>query len=68
MCSLFQMTEGLRYAFPRWCGKNWKKYPKLLALHDRVMQRKNIAAYLKSARRIAFNAQGIFRHYPELDG
>jgi glutathione S-transferase len=28
----------------------------------------NISAYLKSPRRIAFNTQGIFRYYPELDG
>lgn len=29
--------------------------------------RPNIAAYLGSKRRIAFNEDGIFRHYPELD-
>ena len=33
-----------------------------------VVQRPNIAAYLGSPRRVAFNTQGIFRHYPELDG
>jgi glutathione S-transferase len=26
-----------------------------------------VAAYLRSERRIAFNEQGIFRCYPELD-
>ena len=30
--------------------------------------RPNIARYLQSKRRIAFNEEGIFRHYPELDG
>ena len=30
-------------------------------------QRPRIAAYLASPRRIAFNEQGIFRHYPALD-
>jgi glutathione S-transferase len=29
--------------------------------------RPNIAAYLRSKRRIPFNETGIFRHYPELD-
>jgi glutathione S-transferase len=31
------------------------------------MARPRIAAYLDSARRLAFNEQGIFRHYPELE-
>ena len=37
------------------------------AIHDRVATRPRIAAYLKSARRIGFNEQGIFRNYPKLD-
>jgi glutathione S-transferase len=32
-----------------------------------VAQRKRLAAYLASERRVPFNTQGIFRHYPELD-
>ena len=42
--------------------------PQLRALKDRVETRPNIAAYLASERRLAFNTNGIFRHYPELDG
>jgi len=34
---------------------------------DRVASRPRIAAYLASPRRIAFNEDGIFRHYSELD-
>jgi glutathione S-transferase len=63
--SLFQMVEGLRYAFPR--AMKALRYPKLAALHDKVAARPRTAAYLSSERRIAFNQQGIFRHYPELD-
>ena len=63
--SLFQMIEGLRYAFPRAMKK--MRYPNLQALHGRVAARSRLAAYLSSERRIAFNRQGIFRHYPELD-
>lgn len=63
--SLFQMIEGLRYAFPRTMKK--LRYRNLEALHERVAQRPRLAAYLRSERRIAFNRQGIFRHYPELD-
>jgi glutathione S-transferase len=44
-----------------------RKYPALAALHDAVENRPNITAYLKSERRLAFNEEGIFRHYPELD-
>ena len=66
--SLFQMIEGLRYAFPGWCAKSERKYPKLVALHDRVAQRSNVAAYLASDRRIAFNQDDLFRRYPGLDG
>lgn len=66
--SLFQMIAGLRYAFPRAMARLERKQPRLAALHDRVAARPRIAAYLASTRRIPFNQQGIFRHYPELDG
>jgi glutathione S-transferase len=39
----------------------------LVALHDRIAERPNIAAYLASERRIPFNEDGIFRHYKALD-
>jgi glutathione S-transferase len=66
--SIFQMIEGLRYAFPRAMAKRERKYPRLVALHDRIAARPRLAAYLASERRLPFNQQGIFRHYPELDG
>jgi glutathione S-transferase len=65
--SLFQMIAGLRYAFPRAMRSLDAKYPRSVALHERVAARPRIAAYLASKRRIAFNQHGIFRHYPELD-
>lgn len=66
--SLFQVIEGLGYAFPKAMAKRRAEYPGLLALHDAVAKRPNIARYLASPRRLAFNEEGIFRHYPELDG
>ena len=42
-------------------------WPRLIALHGRVAAQPAVAAYLASPRRIAFNEQGIFRRYPELD-
>lgn len=65
--SMFQLVEGMRYAFPIATAKLEKKLPRLVALHDRVAARPNIAAYLASKRRIPFNEDGIFRRYPELD-
>ena len=65
--SLFQMIEGLRYAFPKAMKKLEKKHRRLVSLHDRVGARPRIAAYLASERRLPFNQAGIFRHYPELD-
>jgi len=65
--SLFQMIEGLRYAFPRTMARLEPQYPRLIALHDRVSARPRIDAYLSSPRRLPFNQQGIFRHYPELE-
>lgn len=44
-----------------------KNVPGLKALQQRVAQRPRVAAYLASERRVAFNTDGIFRHYPELD-
>jgi len=66
--SLFQIVAGLRYAFPRAVAGLEPKYPCVATLHDRIAARPRIAAYLASDRRIPFNQDGIFRHYPELDG
>ena len=65
--SLFQVTQGLRYAFPKAMQRIERKTPRVVALHDHVAARPRIAAYLASERRIAFNQSGLFRHYPELD-
>jgi glutathione S-transferase len=66
--SMFQMVAGLRYAFPQAMARLEAAHPRLVAVHDRVSLHRQIAAYLASERRIPFNQQGIFRHYPELDG
>jgi glutathione S-transferase len=66
--SLFQMIEGLRYGFPRAMARLERKRPRVVALRDRVAGRASLAGYLASERRLPFNAMGIFRRYPELDG
>lgn len=65
--SLFQLVEGLLYAFPKAGRRALTQTPCLEALHDRVAGHKRVAAYLASDRRLAFNEDGIFRRYPELD-
>jgi len=65
--SVFQVIEGLRYAFPRAMARIESKHAALIELHDRVARHPPIARYLASDRRIPFNEEGIFRHYAELD-
>lgn len=65
--SLFQLMVGLDYAFPRAMRRLEPQLPLLHALSQRVAERPRIAAYLDSSRRLPFNENGIFRHYPELD-
>jgi glutathione S-transferase len=65
--SLFQMLEGLRYAFPRRMKQLERRFPGIVKVHDRVARRPRLMSYLASPRRIPFNQQGIFRRYPELD-
>ena len=65
--SLFQLVEGLSYMFPRRMAGLRSDYPRLHAVRDAVAGIDRIASYLASDRRIPFNVDGIFRHYPELD-
>ena len=65
--SLFQIVDGLRYAFPKRMKRFEKKIPSVVALHDRVAQRPRIKAYLASKRRVAFSQWGIYRYFKELD-
>ena len=65
--SLFQLVEGLRYAFPKAAQRVLADAPHVVRLHERVAAVPRVAAYLRSDRRLPFSEQGIFRRYPELD-
>jgi glutathione S-transferase len=65
--SMFQVMEGLGYAFPKAMKGMRAKVPGLVKLRDRVAARPKLSAYLGSERRLPFNENGIFRRYPELD-
>ncbi|MFV0677050.1 glutathione S-transferase [Variovorax sp. tm] len=66
--SLFQLVDGLRYAFPKAAARALAATPAVEKLHANVRRRQRVQAYLQSPRRIAFNEDGIFRRYAELDG
>lgn len=66
--SLFQVVEGLAYAFPKAFERLAPEVPRLMELHLRVASLPRISAYLASERRLAFNEDGIFRRYKALDG
>jgi glutathione S-transferase len=65
--SMAQVIAGLRYAFPNASRRALRSRPRLRALHRAVFNRPRIRRYLASKRRLAFNNDDIFRHYPELD-
>ena len=65
--SMAEVIAGMRYAFPLATRKALRGRPRLRALHDAAFARPRIVRYFESGRRVAFNNDGIFRHYPELD-
>jgi len=65
--SMAHVIAGLQYAFPKASAKALRDRPRLRALHDAVYERRGIARYLASDRRLAFDNEDLFRHYPELD-
>lgn len=66
--SLFHIAEGLEYAFPKAFARYRKKYKSIIRLQKHVAERPRLQAYFQSERRQDFSINGIFRHYPELDG
>ncbi len=66
--SLFHAIAGLAYAFPKAMARHLPDAPKVAALSARIAARPRIRAYVATDRRPPFNEDGIFRHYPELDG
>jgi len=65
--SMAQVLAGLGYAFPRASKKALRACPRLRALQQAVFARPRIKRYVASGRRLAFNNEGIFRRYRELD-
>ena len=66
--SMFQVLEGLAYAFPRTMRGLAPRARRLNELRERVRERPRVAGYLASPRRLPFNEDDVFRSYPELEG
>jgi glutathione S-transferase len=66
--SLFQLVEGLFYAYPLRMATLAAAIPRVVALRDGVRDLPELAAYFASGRRLSFSEECLFRHYPELDG
>lgn len=65
--SLFHLLSGLYYSYPRRMATLMPDHPKLHRLFEDVSGLPALQDYFASDRRMAFNEDGIFRHYPELD-
>ena len=65
--SLFHVVEGLCFAFPRRMAVLRPDFKRVWALRDTVEALPELQTYLASERRLPFS-DGLFRHYPELDG
>lgn len=64
--SLFQLVDGLNFAFPKRMAALAGDHPRVMALHARVRDLPELAGYFGSDRRPSYG-EGIFRHYPALD-
>lgn len=65
--SLFQLLEGLAYAFPKRMATLAADIPLITAVRERVRELPELQDYLHGECRLPFNEDGLFRHYPELD-
>jgi glutathione S-transferase len=65
--SLAQVLCGLQYAFPKAMRKALAKRKRLRTLQEFVFSRPRVESYVSSKRRLAFNDDDLYRHYPELD-
>ena len=64
---LFRLGDGAAPLLPLLLATLGYAFSKLSVLHDRVAALPELQDYLSSDRRLPFNEDGIFRHYPELD-
>lgn len=65
--TLWQVVNGLKFAFPKELEARETEFPTLFGtFYPSVQEHGGLKDYLASDRRQPYS-QGIFRHYPELD-
>jgi glutathione S-transferase len=65
--TVWQVVDGLRFAFPQELKAREKDYPLIFTkFYPGIKEEKGIKEYLASERRIPYS-DGVFRYYPELD-
>jgi len=64
--SLFQVVDGLLYAYPKSMNEIKDQTPNVYKLYEAVKNHEKLKKYLASNRRQKYS-MGLFRHYPELD-
>lgn len=64
-----QVLSGLSFAFPRLMASLQQSghFPHVFRFKEEIAELPPVKAYLDSGRRKEFG-NGVFRHYPELDG
>ncbi|USW47352.1 Putative glutathione S-transferase, Thioredoxin-like superfamily, glutathione Transferase family [Septoria linicola] len=63
--TVWQVLDGLQFAFPKELEARKKEFPELLGtFYDGV--KADLKEYLDSSRRLQYS-QGVYRYYPELD-
>ncbi|GAA5884228.1 hypothetical protein JCM16303_002416 [Sporobolomyces ruberrimus] len=63
---LFQVVDGLKFAFPNLLKKLLPSHPKIETHYEKVKSASRIKKYLESERRQKYSL-GVFRYYEELD-
>ena len=65
--TLWQVVDGLRFAFPKEMQAREKDFPLIFGtFYPGLKSEKWLSDYLKSERRLEYS-MGVFRRYPELD-
>jgi glutathione S-transferase len=65
--AVWQVIDGLRFAFPKEMEARLADFPRLLGgFYDGVKHEDGVKEYLGSKRRLPYG-QGVFRYYAELD-
>lgn len=65
--TIWQVLDGIYYAFPKEMAVRKKEHPQLLEdFYQSIKEVPNLRTYLSSKRRQQYS-MGIFRYYPELD-